>query len=103
MPDPTRAIAIRRALRNLDALGLGHHSTTALEIELARAYDAGHVAGSGVRHQTDAEQHLAEVVRGLGCYQVALLDAHVGPELYDAVNAIRDEREPPRILDEEHL
>ncbi len=89
MTDITRAVAIRRGLRNLDARSnsadLGH----AFELELARAYDAGHVAGSGVRHQTDAEQHLAEVVRELSDAEVNALGVRISLELCDAIEAVR--------------
>lgn len=121
MTDITRAVAIRRGLRNLDTTYitraisgymnarladgtyvlkgttaqrvrdlLSEDHATALELELGRAYDAGHIAGSGVRHQTDAEQHLAEVVRELTEYQTQTIGVHVSFELLDAIEKVRD-------------
>ncbi len=87
MSDITRAVAIRRGLRNLDANG--HDAGQGVELELARAYDAGHIAGSGVRHQTDAEQHLCEVIRELGDVSVQSIGLAVSLELLDAIEAIR--------------
>lgn len=86
MTDITRAVAIRRGLRNLDIC----HSVgaAAFELELARAYDAGHIVGSGVKHQTDAEQRLAEVARQLTGYQIHLITETVSPELGAALLAV---------------
>ncbi len=88
MTDITRAVAIRRGLRNLDATSLGDQ-VLAIELELGRAYDAGHIAGSGVKHQTDAEQHLAEVARELTDYQTRTIGVHVSLELLDALENVR--------------
>lgn len=87
MTDITRAVAIRRGLRNLDVLT--ERPREAFELELARAYDAGHIAGSGVKNQTDAEQHLANVVRELTEYQAQTIGAHVSLELLDAIESVR--------------
>lgn len=95
MTDITRAVAIRRGLRNLDLNGTACHDTeaAAIELELARAYDAGHIAGSGVRHQTDAEQHLAECARELTGYQAHIITETVSPELGAALEAVLETRE----------
>ena len=90
MTDITRAVAIRRGLRNLDAeVGVSNAVDEALKLELGRAYDAGHIAGSGVRHQTDAEQHLCEVIRELSDTQVVYVGLFASLDLLDAIEAIR--------------
>ncbi len=103
MTDITRAVAIRRGLRNLDASPAQFGPVTdalygAIELELARAYDAGHVAGSGVKHQTDAEQHLAEVARELTEYQAQTIGVHVSLELLDALEKVRASDESKNTL-----
>lgn len=96
MSDLTRAVAIRRGMRNLDAWP-GHtpEHDNAVELELGRAYDAGHIAGSGVKHQTDAEHHLCEVIRELSDTQVVALGMHGSLELLDAIEAIRASGDAP--------
>lgn len=91
MSDITRATAIRRGLRNIDAThSPGTRLTEAIQLELARAFDAGHIVGSGVKNQTDAEQHLAEVVRHLTAYQAEVIGTHVSLELLDAIEKVRE-------------
>lgn len=96
MNNIARAVAIRRGLRNLDAATGGFMSgekpSAAIELELARAYDAGHIAGSGVKNQTDAEQHLAEVARQLTAYQAHVIGETISRELAEAIDAVADEK-----------
>lgn len=86
-----RNIAIARGLESLD-LSLNDRPDQvildAVQLELGRAYDAGHIAGSGVKSQTDAEQHLAEVARGLTGYQCHLIHETISPELGEALEAV---------------
>lgn len=91
MSDITRAVAIRRGLRNLDGCTVSSYSDWhhAIELELGKAYNAGHIAGSGVKNQTDDEQHLAEVVRQLTNYQCVAIGAHISLELLDAIEKVR--------------
>lgn len=94
MSDITRAVVIGRCLRNLDesaeaTLGGKIMRESAIELELGRAFDAGHIAGSGVRHQTDAEQHLAEVVRELSNSQLQILGSCISLDLLDAIEKVR--------------
>lgn len=94
MTDITRAVAIRRGLKNLDAAReRGDMSPEPVELELARAFDAGHIEGSGVKHQTEAEQHLAEVARQLTGYQVHLISETISAELGAALEAVLETRE----------
>ena len=86
----SRAVAIRRALRNLDLAAIEVRSYNAIELELARCFDAGHIAGSGVKNQTEAEQHLAEFVRHLPAYTVHAIGATFGGDLEAAIDAVRE-------------
>jgi hypothetical protein len=94
MTDITRAVAIRRGLRNLDLNDTACHDAdaNAIELELARAYDAGHIAGSGVKHQTEAEVDLCNAVRELTHYEVVVIGEHVSPLLRQLIDDVRHEK-----------
>lgn len=79
-----RERAIKRALVLIDG-------GASLEFAVSDAYDAGHVAGSGVRSLTEAEKDLAEGARNLGEYQVATLSAHIDDTFAALVDAVRNE------------
>jgi hypothetical protein len=106
MTNLTRATAIRRALRNLDALKIEDQldpdrQNAAIELELGRIFDAGHIAGSGVRSLTEAEKDLAEWARCLGEYQVTVIAEHVDPAVVTIIDAIRNEGSEPVEPDDE--
>lgn len=81
-----RERTIRRALLLIDG-------GASLEFALGDAYNAGHVAGSGVRSLTEAEKDLAEGARKLGEYQVQTLAVHCDGAFADLIDAVRNEGE----------
>lgn len=98
-----KAIAVRKALLNIDAsdigLKLNERMTAAIELEIARAYDLGHIDGSGVKNQTEAEIDLCNACRELTHYEVVVLGEHISPSLRQLIDAVRDANETEPNLD----
>lgn len=82
----TREKTIQRALHLIDG-------GASIEFALGDAYNAGHVAGSGVRSLTEAEKELAEGARKLGEYQALTISTHIDEAFAALVDAVRDECE----------
>lgn len=97
MNNPERTRAVERAMKTATKNSPSYLSKLDVELAVNDAYTSGHIHGSGVKNQTEAEVDLCEGVRQLTSYQILCVAEHISPKLAALMTAIQYQDEKTEV------